>query len=54
MDSRLTNTLGACYTLFERILMAEFPILPAWIPVLSFEWPIWNLPQEPKMQRDLN
>lgn len=54
MDSRLTNTLGACYTHFERILMAEFPILSAWIPVLSFEWPIWNLPQEPKMQHDLH
>lgn len=54
MDSRLTNTRGACYTHFERILMAEFPTLPAWIPVLSFERPIWNLPQEPKMQHGLN
>lgn len=54
MDSRVTNTFGAYYTHFERILMAAFPILPAWIPVLSFERSIRNLPQEPKMQHDLN
>lgn len=58
--SRLRNIfeqlshLGFYHTHSERILNVEFPTLPSGFPVLSFDWLVRNLPEEPKMQHILN